>query len=84
LAQARVIAAQTGAVPVLLLDEVSAHLDARRRQALFEVIAELGTQAWLTGTDADIFQPFTQICGATHLQIQEGQPHVLQAGEDIS
>ncbi|MGC6475908.1 MAG: DNA replication/repair protein RecF [Parvibaculales bacterium] len=84
LAQARVIAAQTGAVPVLLLDEVTAHLDARRRQALFEVIAELGTQAWLTGTDADIFQPFTQICGATHLQIQEGQPHVLQAGEDIS
>ena len=44
-------------VPVLLLDEVAAHLDRERCQALFSEILELGAQAWLTGTDPDIFRP---------------------------
>jgi DNA replication and repair protein RecF len=44
-----------GVAPLLLLDEIAAHLDAVRRAALFEEIVALGAQAWLTGTDADLF-----------------------------
>jgi DNA replication and repair protein RecF len=55
LANARLMAAERGLPPVLLLDEVAAHLDAQRRTALFEEILALGAQAWLTGTDAGIF-----------------------------
>jgi DNA replication and repair protein RecF len=43
------------AVPILLLDEIAAHLDASRRAALFEEIVRLGTQAWMTGTDQSAF-----------------------------
>ena len=45
--------------PVLLLDEAPAHLDARRRAALFEEIVALGLQAFLTGTEADLFTDLT-------------------------
>jgi DNA replication and repair protein RecF len=44
-----------GLAPLMLLDEIAAHLDAKRRAALFEEILALGTQAWLTGTDASLF-----------------------------
>lgn len=56
LAQARSVAAWRGSVPVLLLDEVAAHLDEARRAALFEEILSLGAQAWLTGTDEGLFE----------------------------
>lgn len=56
LASARMIAAQTGAAPVLLLDEVAAHLDAERRAALYDEICVLGAQAWLTGADSSLFE----------------------------
>jgi len=46
---------RTGRAPLLLLDEVAAHLDARRRVALFEEIFALGAQAWMTGTDLSLF-----------------------------
>jgi DNA replication and repair protein RecF len=46
-----------GEPPLLLLDEVAAHLDAVRRAALFEILADLDGQAWLTGTDAHLFAP---------------------------
>lgn len=55
LADARMQQAERGVVPVLLLDEVAAHLDADRRNALFDEIAVLGGQAWLTGTDRALF-----------------------------
>ncbi|MGH6877286.1 MAG: DNA replication/repair protein RecF [Rhizomicrobium sp.] len=45
-----------GHAPLLLLDEIAAHLDARRRAALFEEIVALGAQAWLTGTDLSLFE----------------------------
>ena len=57
LAQARLQRAVRGEPPLLLLDEVAAHLDAARRAALFEVLAGLESQAWLTGTDAALFAP---------------------------
>lgn len=44
-----------GFAPILLLDEVAAHLDAGHRLALFEEIARLGCQAWMTGTDDGLF-----------------------------
>src|SRR3546814_9996438 len=52
---ARLRAAARGAPPILLLDELAAHLDAVRRAALFEEICALGAQAWLTGTDRVLF-----------------------------
>jgi len=55
LAQARVQIDSRGRAPILLLDEVVAHLDASRRAALFEEILALDLQAWLTGTEAALF-----------------------------
>ena len=55
LANARMRTADAGAVPVLLLDEVAAHLDSMRREALYDEIDSLGAQAWMTGTDAQTF-----------------------------
>ncbi|MET1047751.1 MAG: DNA replication/repair protein RecF [Hyphomicrobium sp.] len=46
---------QEGAAPILLLDEITAHLDVHRRAALFDEILRLGAQAWMTGTDAEAF-----------------------------
>jgi DNA replication and repair protein RecF len=57
LADARELAqARDGHAPLLLLDEIAAHLDARRRASLFEEILALGAQAWLTGTDLSLFE----------------------------
>ena len=47
-----------GYAPIILLDEIAAHLDETRRKALFDEIIILGAQAWMTGTDASIFAPF--------------------------
>jgi DNA replication and repair protein RecF len=44
-----------GAAPLLLLDEIAAHLDPQRRSALFDELIALGTQVWLTGTDLAAF-----------------------------
>lgn len=46
-----------GLAPVLLLDEIAAHLDEVRRAGLFEQIISLQAQAWMTGTDAAVFAP---------------------------
>ncbi|MDT8858010.1 DNA replication/repair protein RecF [Paracoccaceae bacterium Fryx2] len=55
LANARALAADLGVAPILLLDEVAAHLDATRRAALFDELAALGAQALMTGTDVSLF-----------------------------
>jgi len=55
LAQARVQGACRGSAPLLLLDEVAAHLDDTRRRALYQELLMLGAQAWLTGTDRSLF-----------------------------
>lgn len=55
LANARALAAEDQGTPVLLLDEVAAHLDPTRRAALYAEIVDLGIQAWMTGTDASLF-----------------------------
>ncbi len=55
LAHAELLAERQGRTPVLLLDEVAAHLDPRRRAALFERLRSLGGQVWMTGTEATLF-----------------------------
>ncbi|MEE8306075.1 MAG: DNA replication/repair protein RecF [Gammaproteobacteria bacterium] len=55
LADARLQAMQQGSPPIMLLDEIAAHLDEDRRTALVEEILDLGAQAWMTGTDRTLF-----------------------------
>lgn len=70
LANARLQTAEQGRVPLLLFDEVAAHLDAGRRSALFEEIASLGAQAWYTGTDRAVFDPLGD--QAQHVSVRMG------------
>jgi DNA replication and repair protein RecF len=55
LAHARLITEMTASTPVLLLDEVVAHLDPARRGALHAELAQLGAQVWMTGADPALF-----------------------------
>ncbi|ODT99262.1 MAG: DNA replication/repair protein RecF [Rhodospirillales bacterium SCN 65-16] len=57
LAHARLVALSRSRPPLLLLDEIAAHLDAERRVALFDEVVALGVQSWMTGTDAELFAP---------------------------
>lgn len=60
LAHAELVADRAGRAPVMLLDEVAAHLDPVRRGALFDRLAGRG-QVWMTGTEPGLFEA---ICGA--------------------
>jgi len=71
LAHARLVAAMSGLSPLVLLDEIAAHLDPRRRAALYEDLLALGCQIWMTGADPTLFaelpgaaQRFTVTAGA--------------------
>ncbi len=55
LAAAELQTAERGATPLLLLDEVAAHLDEPHRRALFDAVCGLGVQAWMSGTDRALF-----------------------------
>jgi DNA replication and repair protein RecF len=71
LAHAELLRALRGEPPLLLLDEIAAHLDASRRAALFEALERLASQVWLTGTDTALFAPlrhraqFWSVCDGT-------------------
>jgi DNA replication and repair protein RecF len=70
LAQADLVANRAGRRPILLLDEVAAHLDPSRRAALFERLQQAGGQVWMTGTEPGLFQ---SIGGqATRLHVENG------------
>lgn len=69
LANARALKAEVGAPPILLLDEIAAHLDANRRAALYDEICALGAQAWMTGTGAELFQTLGD--RAMYLEVSE-------------
>lgn len=71
LAYARLIAADRGSPPLLLLDEVAAHLDAGRRAALFDALAALGASAWMTGADRALFSALDG--RAAFLAVQDGR-----------
>jgi len=68
LAQAGAVASAVGAWPVLLLDEVAAHLDSGRRQALFETLQSMGVQAWMTGTDESLFEGLGKAAQFFHVE----------------
>lgn len=70
LASASLIAAERGVQPLLLLDEVVAHLDQGRRAALFNQLLESGAQVWLTGTDPELFTPLGD--DAQHFSVADG------------
>jgi DNA replication and repair protein RecF len=55
LAHAHLVAASSGIVPIVLLDEIAAHFDPKRRAALFDELASLGGQVWMTGADDAAF-----------------------------
>ncbi len=68
LAHADLVADRSGRRPILLLDEVAAHLDPLRRAALFERLATAGGQVWMTGTEAALFDGLDaadrfEVCG---------------------
>jgi DNA replication and repair protein RecF len=77
LAHAELVAQRRqGRAPVLLLDEIAAHLDADRREALFVEVLRLGTQAWLTGTDYSAFAPLRE--RATFVMVEGGSARQFQ------
>ena len=57
LAHAQLVGRMSGMTPILLLDEIAAHLDSARRRALYQRLNALGTQCWMTGTDPHLFEP---------------------------
>jgi DNA replication and repair protein RecF len=77
LAHARLIAEMIGSAPILLLDEVVAHLDPSRRMALHGELAQLGAQVWMTGADPALFteiksQAMLVEVQSGHLQVRDG------------
>lgn len=56
LAHAKLVRTISGIAPILLLDEIAAHLDPGRRAALFDIVDGLAVQAFMTGTDAGLFE----------------------------
>jgi DNA replication and repair protein RecF len=71
LAHARLVQQMSGMAPLVLLDEVAAHLDPRRREALYQRLAGIGGQVWMTGTDRSLFD--TMPTGTRVLTVQHGQ-----------
>ncbi len=79
LAHARALSnLRTGRAPLLLLDEIAAHLDAERRAALFAEILQLGAQAWMTGTDIAMFDTLRGY--ADMFEVADSEPRRLAEG----
>ena len=75
LAHAGLVSEMTGITPLLLLDEVVAHLDPYRRAALFDELSKLGAQVWMTGADPAAFADIGlsgEIFGVDSGQIKRG------------
>jgi DNA replication and repair protein RecF len=76
LANARALAAQTGAAPILLLDEVAAHLDADRRAALYDAVCVMGAQCFMTGTGPELFAELATRAQVFALSDRDGVSHI--------
>ena len=75
LAEARLRLRRHGNLPILLLDEVTAHLDPRRRTELLLALADLGAQSWLTGTEERLFAPVLASSHVFHVANGALTPH---------
>jgi DNA replication and repair protein RecF len=71
LAHADLVAERAGRRPILLLDEVAAHLDPRRRAALFERLETGGGQVWMTGTEPNLFDGIGR--AASRFELSDGR-----------
>lgn len=78
LANARALAATEGTPPILLLDEVAAHLDEARRRALHDELIRLGAQALMTGTGQELFADFGDRAQRFRLSEGDGQSNVTE------
>ena len=76
LANARALRDETGTAPILLLDEVAAHLDADRRAALYAEVRALGAQAFLTGTGPELFAELGDAAHRLHVTEEAGESRV--------
>ncbi|MEM9966463.1 MAG: DNA replication/repair protein RecF [Pseudomonadota bacterium] len=79
LANARALQTDFGSPPLLLLDEVAAHLDADRQAALYDEICTLGAQAWMTGTGPEFFSALGNRAQAFEVRESDGVSQVLPA-----
>ncbi len=80
LANARALAADLRAAPILLLDEVAAHLDPDRRAALYDEIVEMGAQALMTGTETGLFDALGPRAQAFRVADDAGTSRIVEAG----
>lgn len=71
LAHARLVAAMSGITPLVLLDEIAAHLDPRRRAALYDALLALGCQVWMTGADPALFADLPD--GSQQIKVEAGR-----------
>ncbi|MBA4325468.1 MAG: DNA replication and repair protein RecF, partial [Rhodobacter sp.] len=78
LANARALAQDLGRAPILLLDEVAAHLDEHRRAALYDEICALQAQALMTGTEPELFTALGPRGRSLRVLEQEGVSQVKQ------
>jgi len=82
LAHAGLVAEMSGAAPVILLDEVVAHLDPGRRAALYDALERLGAQIWMTGADPAAFAaiaPRAELFEVTPGQVRRGSGEAVPA-----
>lgn len=85
LAHSRLIKKTSGGIsPLILLDEIAAHLDVGRRLALFSSIASLNAQVWMTGTDADIFLPLGNVMETQFFHVSNGAIVLANDAESAS
>ena len=81
LTNARALREDTGSPPLILLDEVAAHLDAARRAALYDEIVSLNAQAWMTGTGPELFRELGDRSQYVEVSEAAGQSRAEQMSE---
>lgn len=84
LANARALKSIVGAPPILLLDEVAAHLDQTRQSALYDEICALGSQAWMTGTGPEMFAALGDRAQRFEVTEEDGISHVRAVPQEIA